>query len=207
VSRRHLYTRYERIWHWSQAVGILLLLATGMQMHYPGSLGPMGLQTAAAVHNLLGFVLIANAFLSLFYHLTTGEIRQYVSRSPDVITLALRQARYYAVGIFRGEPHPFDRSRQERLNPIQKGTYVLILNVLLPLQVVTGVLIWSAQRWPEAAGAFVGLRTVLAVHTLGAWLFAAFLVVHVYMTTTGHTPLAHIRSMITGYEDEQEARS
>ena len=204
---RPLYTRYERLWHWSQAVGILLLLATGAQMHWPGALGPMGLKTAARILEVLGFVLIANAFLSLFYHLTTGEIRRYVSRSPDVLTLALRQARYYAFGIFRGEPHPFERSRQERLNPIQKITYVLILNVLLPLQVVTGVWIWSAQRWPEGAGSLVGLRALLGVHVLGAWLFAAFLVVHVYMTTTGRTPLAHIRSMITGHEDGQEARS
>jgi thiosulfate reductase cytochrome b subunit len=28
-----------------------------------------------------------------------------------------------------------------------------------------------------------------------------FLIVHVYLTTTGHTPLAHIRAMISGWEE------
>jgi thiosulfate reductase cytochrome b subunit len=31
-----------------------------------------------------------------------------------------------------------------------------------------------------------------------------FLVIHVYMTTTGHTPTSNIRAMITGYEDLEE---
>jgi hypothetical protein len=32
----------------------------------------------------------------------------------------------------------------------------------------------------------------------------SFLVGHVYMTTTGHTLFAHIRAMITGWEEIQE---
>jgi hypothetical protein len=29
----------------------------------------------------------------------------------------------------------------------------------------------------------------------------SFIIVHVYMTTTGHTLFAHIKSMITGWEE------
>ena len=39
------------------------------------------------------------------------------------------------------------------------------------------------------------------IHTLGAWLFASFVVMHVYLTTTGHTPLANLKAMVLGYED------
>jgi thiosulfate reductase cytochrome b subunit len=39
-------------------------------------------------------------------------------------------------------------------------------------------------------------------HTLAAFLMLAFLIVHVYLTTTGHSPLAHIKAMITGWEDQ-----
>jgi hypothetical protein len=39
------------------------------------------------------------------------------------------------------------------------------------------------------------------LHTLGAFLMLIFLIVHVYLTTTGHTPLAHIRAMVSGWED------
>ena len=33
------------------------------------------------------------------------------------------------------------------------------------------------------------------------FLMLAFLIVHVYLATAGHTPLAHIKAMITGWED------
>jgi len=46
----------------------------------------------------------------------------------------------------------------------------------------------------------LSLETMAVVHTLGGYLLMAFLVVHVYMTTTGHTPLSNIRAMITGFE-------
>jgi thiosulfate reductase cytochrome b subunit len=53
-----------------------------------------------------------------------------------------------------------------------------------------------------------GLGLIATVHVAAAWLFVAFTIMHIYLTTTGHTPLAHIRSMITGYEsapDKEEA--
>jgi len=34
--------------------------------------------------------------------------------------------------------------------------------------------------------------------------FAAFLFVHIYLTTLGRTPLEHIKAMFTGYEEEPE---
>jgi hypothetical protein len=34
-----------------------------------------------------------------------------------------------------------------------------------------------------------------------AWLFASFIVGHVYLTTTGATPLEAMRGMITGNEE------
>jgi hypothetical protein len=34
-----------------------------------------------------------------------------------------------------------------------------------------------------------------------AWAFAAFIVMHIYLTTTGETPLSGIKSMVTGWED------
>lgn len=35
----------------------------------------------------------------------------------------------------------------------------------------------------------------------GQYLMLSFLIVHVYLTTTGHTPLAHIKAMISGWEE------
>jgi cytochrome b subunit of formate dehydrogenase len=50
----------------------------------------------------------------------------------------------------------------------------------------------------------ISLESVAFWHTLGAILLMVFLVIHVYMTTTGHTPTSNIRAMVTGYEDLED---
>ena len=39
----------------------------------------------------------------------------------------------------------------------------------------------------------------------GAFAIFSFIIVHVYMTTTGHSILAHTKAMITGWEDVDES--
>ena len=201
----YMYTRYERAWHWLQAITVLLLLATGLEIHFPASLRLFGFELAVRVHNVIGFVVVANAFLAAFYHLASGRIRQYVPEPKGFFDAAIVQARYYGSGIFRKEPHPFEKSPDRKLNPLQQITYLMILNVLLPLQTLTGILMWSAQKWPGVDEWFGGLVLLAPVHALGAWLFAAFLLAHVYLTTTGPTPTSHIRAMILGWEGGDES--
>lgn len=201
VRRIHLYSLYERIWHWAQAVGILLLILTGVSIHFSGSLPLVPFPVAVWIHNAVGLLLVLNAALGLFYYLTTGTIRQYLPEPHDFTTLAGRLARYYLRGMFRGEPHPLEKTSEHRLNPLQQITYLAILNVLLPFQIVSGLLMWGAQYRPELVHLLGGLGGVAAIHTLGAWLFAAFLIAHVYLTTTGPTPTAYLKAMIFGYEE------
>ncbi|HNK64537.1 MAG TPA: cytochrome b/b6 domain-containing protein, partial [Anaerolineales bacterium] len=111
------------------------------------------------------------------------------------------QAKYYINGIFKGDAHPFEKMPDSRMNPIQKATYFAILNLLLPLQIITGALMWSVQKFPAFANALGGLPLLAPFHSLVAWLFATFILVHVYMTTTGATPFEATRAMITGYEE------
>ena len=48
---------------------------------------------------------------------------------------------------------------------------------------------------------YVGLALLAPFHSLIAWTLATFIVVHVYLTTTGATPLEATRAMITGFEE------
>jgi thiosulfate reductase cytochrome b subunit len=200
MMRQRVYSHYERVWHWLQAAAILLLMLTGTAIHWPDGLGVFPFAVAVQVHNLVGFLLLANAVLGAFYYVTTGTIRQYLPEPRDFVSLAVQQGLYYVRGMLRGQAHPLEKTLSRRLNPLQQATYLIILNFLLPLQMVTGLLMWGGQHWPASAKAVGGLPVLGLVHTLGAWLFAAFLIMHVYLTTTGHTPLANLRAMITGYE-------
>ena len=200
----HMYDAYERLWHWLQASAILLLLFTGLIIHKPHFFGMFSFPYVVNVHNVLGFILITNAALSLFYHLASGEIRQYLPEPKGFIANTLSQAMYYSRGIFAGKPHPLEKTKENKLNPLQQVTYLAILNILLPVQMITGILIWGLQRWPHIAAELGGLPMLALVHTLAAWAFAAFIVMHIYLTTTGHTPTAGIKSMIVGWDEVEK---
>ena len=205
VQKVYMYDVYERLWHWLQTGAILLLLFTGLVIHKPDTFGIFSFSYVVQVHNILGAILIINALLSLFYHLASGEIRQFLPRPRGFFDQAIEQTLFYVRGIFRQEPHPFAKTRQQKLNPLQQITYFGILNVLLPLQILTGVLMWGAQRWPDISNRLGGLPFLAPFHTLIAWLFASFIVMHVYLTTTGHKPLAGIEAMMLGWDEVEMA--
>lgn len=197
----YMYRGYERIWHWLMAASIITLMLTGFEIHYPETFGFLGFETAVAVHNFVAVVMVLNAFLSLFYHLASSDIRQFVPERTGLVRSLMAQLRYYSRGIFLGQPHPVTKDLDRKLNPLQQVTYLGLLNVLFPLQVITGALIWISSRWPDAFERLGGLTFVGPVHNLGSWLFLTFLVMHVYLTTTGHTLLSNIKAMVDGFDE------
>ena len=201
TEKVYMYSVYERLWHWLQTFAIVILLFTGLIIHKPETFGIFTFTGVVLVHNVLAALLALNAALSLFYHLASGEIKQYIPRPRGFFDQMITQAQFYIGGIFKGEDHPFEKTVRKKLNPLQQVTYFGILNVLLPLQGLTGILIWGAQRWPNIAESLGGLPFLAPLHTMVAWLFASFIVAHVYLTTTGHTPTAGIQAMMMGWED------
>jgi thiosulfate reductase cytochrome b subunit len=86
-------------------------------------------------------------------------------------------------------------------------TYLVLLNVLLPAQVISGLLIWGRGYAPDWVNEVGGLPLLAAFHSLISWLMASFIVLHVYMTTTGHEPLTNIRAMMYGWDEVEDAAS
>jgi len=50
------------------------------------------------------------------------------------------------------------------------------------------------------------VRVVDTVHVLLFIFFTAFILVHPYLASLGHTPSAHFKAMITGYEDVEDGQ-
>ena len=201
LDQVYMYGFYERLWHWLQTFAIVTLIATGLIIHRPDIFGIFEFRGVVLVHNIVAAILGINAFLSLFYHLASGEIKQYIPRPRGFFDQSFSQAMYYIKGIFQGEEHPFEKTPSKKLNPLQQLTYIAILNILLPLQGLTGILIWGVQRWTGIADSLGGLPFLGPFHTLIAWLFAAFITLHVYLTTTGPKPLTGIKAMMMGWEE------
>jgi thiosulfate reductase cytochrome b subunit len=205
TQREYIFTAYERLWHWVMALSIIALILTGLQIHFPGRINLFTANRAVSIHNFFAVVLMINAFLALFYHLATAAIRQFLPARQGLTEELTRQTRYYLRDIFKGLPAPFRRTPDRKLNVLQQITYFGLLNVLFPLQMVTGALIWLVGTYPAWAAAVGGLGLIAPLHNLGSWMFISFLVMHIYLATTGHTVLAHIRSMIDGYEELEVA--
>lgn len=195
MQKLYLYSRFERLWHWLQGGLIAMLLLTGFEAH--GTYALFGFQKAYTIHNWCAWTWVIGSAFAIFWLIITGEWKQYTPTTRKVAEVI----RYYAVGIFRGEPHPVPKSVRAKHNPLQRLTYLSLAALLLPLQMATGLLYYYYNSWPEMGIGTWKLASVAVLHTLGGFALLVFLIVHVYMTTTGHTPWAHIKGMITGWEE------
>ncbi|MBZ0318082.1 MAG: cytochrome b/b6 domain-containing protein [Anaerolineae bacterium] len=201
LHKVYMYSLYERQWHWLQTAVIFTLIFTGLVIHKPDQFGMFSFRYVVQIHNLMAIILLINAALAAFYHFASGQIRQFLPRPYGFFDQAFAQAKFYLSGIFKGEPHPMEKTPEQKMNPLQQLTYLGLLNVLLPLQILTGAMMWGIQRFPELADDLGGLPFLAPIHTLVAWMFATFIVMHVYLTTTGHHPLAGIKGMMMGWDE------
>ncbi|MDH4049928.1 MAG: cytochrome b/b6 domain-containing protein [Rubrivivax sp.] len=196
-----------RIWHWANALGFVLLILTGLQIRYVGQVDLVSFHAAVVLHNWTGFVLIANFFIWLGFYLFTDKIKVYHPElSPTkYFKASFRQMQFYGYGIFRGEPNPHHVSVYRKFNPLQSMMYQIVMMILVPVQFFSGVLLWDLARFAPIVDRLGGVRVVDTVHVLIFIFFCGFIFVHVYLSSLGHTPSAHFKAMITGYEDVEDA--
>ncbi len=194
MKRIHLYTGFERFWHWAQALLIILLGITGFNIH--GAWHFIPFEQAHLWHVRLAWGLVGLTAFAVFWHFTTGAWKQYLPTTERLNAVA----RYYLVGIFRNEKHPFKKSEVSKLNSLQRLTYLGFKVLIAPVMILSGLLMLYYPRWPQW-GIPWSFGAVALIHTAGAFLLLIFFIVHVYMTTTGHTVFSHIKAMIVGYEE------
>ena len=196
AERIYIYKRYERFWHWSQALLIIIMMVTGFEVH--GSYALLGFASAVQTHTVAAWTLLVLWAFTIFWQFTTGEWRQYMPSLKNVLAMV----RYYTVGIFQDMPHPFHKSIVQKHNPLQRLAYLALLAFISPLIWASGLLYLFYGDWGRLAlDRYLSLEGVALAHTIGAYLMTAFFFIHVYLTTTGHTVFAHIKAMITGWEE------
>ncbi len=192
MRREMIFTRFERFWHWAQLLIIFTLLLTGFEIH--GSYQLLGFQQAVMIHNICAWTLLALWGMAIFWSATTGQWKHYRPTSNQMMDVV----RFYFVGIFKGEHHPYRRKRWAKHNPLQRLTYLLLKLVLMPVIWGSGLFYMFYGLWMDS-GAHPALPWVANIHVAGAWLMLTFLVAHVYIITTGATAGEHMMSLLTGY--------
>jgi thiosulfate reductase cytochrome b subunit len=201
AKETYVYKVFERFWHWSQAFLILFLAITGFEIH--GSITLMGFESAVRWHNISLWALVLLIIFAIFWHFTTGEWRQYIPTTKFINA----QFEYYITGIFRGAPHPTKKTVYNKFNPLQRLIYLGLKIFAIPVQVVTGFLyLYYKYSSGGAIQSFdmINLRLIALIHTIGAFSLIAFVIAHVYLTTTGKRPLENMKAMITGWEELED---
>ena len=206
MNKIYLHPMPVRLWHWNNAFCFLVLIVTGAQIRYRDVLDLMTFKNAVDVHNFFGFLLLANFLLWALYYMISRKLKIYIPdpNLKNFVLGSLKQARYYGYGIFVGEPNPHHSTPENKFNPMQQVAYFNIMLFLLPLQILTGLLMWDIKRFAAVIGVAGGIKMVDSLHVFLTLFFTSFLFVHVYLATLGHTPLEHIKAMFTGYEEEKE---
>ncbi len=198
MKRIFIYKRFERIWHWTQALLVIVLALTGFNIHY--GWGVLEFQQAVVLHKIFAWCFVVLIAFAIFWHLTTGEWKQYVPGRGNVIEMAM----FYLFGIFRNEEHPVKKTTLSKLNPLQQLSYIVLKILVIPIMVTSGFLYYYFNDWGVVGIEHWPLTPVALIHTIGAFALIAGMIAHIYLTTTGHTPLSNIRAMITGWEELED---
>jgi thiosulfate reductase cytochrome b subunit len=189
-----IYTRYERFWHWSQALLIFTLFYTGLGLH--GLHHWLDFRTAVTLHTYAALLLIVLWVFTTFWNFTTGQWRQYLFKEG-----VMKVIRFYAYGILVGEPHPYKKGLQRKQNALQSLAYMSFMLLIGPALWASGIIYLLYDAWSGYSWSGQGLTTIAFVHTAAAYLMGTFVIIHVYMTTTGKTPTHYIKTMISGYDN------
>ncbi len=204
--RIYLQPTPVRIWHWLNALGIITLCITAVQIRFPEHVHLFAnYKSAILLHNVAGLVVTFSFTLwFVYYALVSRSIfKVYVPSKDDLQTGLLRQAKFYLLTYFLGWANPHHATPESKFNPMQKSAYLAIMFILVPLVSLTGLLLTNVSPMRDLVLLVGGLKILIAIHFLLACSLCAFLFTHVYLATLGKTPLAYIKPMWTGWEEDE----
>jgi thiosulfate reductase cytochrome b subunit len=174
---------------------IFTLLFSGFAVHGVHSLINFG--DAVTVHTWTAIVLLLIWAFAIFWLFTTGQWRHYIPTGENFVKVA----RFYAFGIFKGEHHPYRKTYRRKHNPLQALTYLLLKIVIFPAIWISGIAYLLISFGQEDIFGWIGLGLIALIHTIAAIAVLVFVIAHVYLLTTGHSFIDHVKPMITGYDD------
>lgn len=191
-----------RIWHWVNALGMVTLIATGLQIRFPDVINIFGTYKAAIrLHNTAGIT------VSLFYLLWFGYyiykkqlIALYVPNLQELKEGIIKQSFHYFYYYFLGKQSPYHGTPENKFNPMQKTAYLAIMLIFLPAVILTGLVILNIAPLRPLIALFGGIKILVGLHFLLACVFFAFVLSHIYLATLGTTPLAYFKPMWDGWE-------
>ena len=146
-------------------------------------------------HFFFAWLFVINGLVYLAWSLIGGHIRRDLWP-----TRAQLSARHILHEIATHARLKFPKGEEaRRYNVLQKGAYLAVILVLLPLMLLTGLSMSPGfnAAVPGLIDLFGGRQSARTIHFLSASLIVLFVLVHLFMVVASGT-WNNIRSMITG---------
>ena len=216
-----------RLWHWVNALSLIVLFMSGLNIsnahrylywgewgfapedawlhvvRFPGWAtipGYYSLASARDWHVLFAWVFAVSLLLFMLTALFNGHFRH------DIVT-RWKDWRPASIGAdirshLRGHFEP----GEGKYNFLQKAAYGMVLFVLLPLMIVSGMAISPGMdaAWPFLTDLFGGRQSARSIHFIVAWALFAFFVLHIVLVLL-NKPGKNVREMITGGPADEAA--
>ena len=199
-DRLYLYPVWVRLWHWTNAILCLLLIVTGVSMQYSDPEYPIiRFDWAVSIHDISGIILTLSYIFFLLANIFTPNGNQYLFRLKGYFKNVAKQFMYYSYGMFKGEKPPFEITKKNKFNPLQRFSYVMIMYISIPVVIITGLMLLYPEYFLHDIFGNRSIHFTDLIHVVIGFVISIFLVVHVYFCTIGAKPMSNFKSMFNGY--------
>ncbi len=178
----------ERVLHWLHAFLMAILLISGYAILKRKPIF-LTFPELLLLHKIAGVLTGINFLAWVIYEIATGRIKGWIPGGANFLRSLGVQLQWYVYGIFKGDEPPHRPSFQERLNPLQKLVYSIVMLILMPAQIITGLALLLE----------FGKRSILLPLHIGSFfLLLMFFILHIYLSLSSPPAFSHLSSMITG---------
>ena len=202
-KKLYLYPVWIRLWHVVNALCILLLIATGLSLHFSSaeSNGFIRFDISVGIHNVAAIIVTIGYGTFVAGNILSGNVKHYKGWHKNLIQNVWKQGVFYVVGIFKKESHPFPITEDNKFNPLQRLFYVLVMYIAMPLLIISGFGLLFPETIAYTVFGVSGLLLTDLLHIIMGFCVSLFLIIHIYTCTLGEKPGTLFKGMINGYHD------
>jgi thiosulfate reductase cytochrome b subunit/nitrate/TMAO reductase-like tetraheme cytochrome c subunit len=200
LKKIFIFPLWIRIWHWTNALLFLILMFTGISLHF-SSTGSLLLpyKASAVLHNVSGVLLVLLYLFYFIWNFKTKNIKHYIVDFKGVFKKITIHLQYYFLGIFANKPNPHSPTQKSKFHPIQQLFYFITMYVLVPIVAITGIFLLFPTFAPDAVLGKGGILPMAILHSIATFFLIIFFLLHFYLATTGKTIFELLKSMFTGW--------
>lgn len=202
TDKLYFYPVWLRIWHGINALGILVLIFTGISMQSGTQLSEaVGFKLLINLHNIAGILVTLNYFVFFIGNLITANGKFYIVKPRGFLKRPLKQAQYYIWGMFHEMTPPYPLSEKRKFNPLQKYAYIIVMYMAVPFVIISGIALLFPEIIIDQIYSYSGIFVTAVLHSAMGFFISIFLIIHLYVASIGKSPLQNFKSIITGWHN------